>query len=73
VRAHRRLAELRARGVCATYADVLRELNERDAGRQAAPLRAPADAVIIDTTALDAEAVFARACDIVMRALAGSH
>ena len=76
VRAHRRLAELRDRGVRATYADVLRELNDRDArdaGRRAAPLRAPADAVIIDTTALDAEAVFALACDIVMRALAGSH
>lgn len=75
-RARRRLAELRARGVRAIYADVLRELNDRDArdaARRAAPLRAPADAVIIDTTALDAEAVFALACDIVTRALAGWH
>jgi cytidylate kinase len=74
VRAQRRLDELRAGGRVAIYQDVLQELNERDARdaeRQAAPLSAAPDAVILDTTALDAEMAFARASDIVERALAG--
>jgi len=76
VRAGRRLDELRARGAPAIYEDVLQELNERDArdaGRQAAPLLAPLDAVIVDTTALDADEALARVSDIVKRAIAGSR
>jgi CMP/dCMP kinase len=76
VRARRRLDELRADGVPAIYEDVLKELRERDArdaGRQVAPLTAAADAILIDTTALDADAVMARMSEIVERAIAGSR
>ncbi len=76
IRARRRLDELRADGVPAIYEDVLQELRERDArdaGRRVAPLTAAPDAVIIDTTSLDADAVFARVSEIVARALALSR
>jgi cytidylate kinase len=76
IRARRRLDELRAGGTAAIYENVLQELTERDArdaGRRAAPLTAAADAVTIDTTALDPDAVLACASKIVARALAGSR
>jgi len=72
-RARRRLAELRARGVMADAAQVLAEIRDRDAqdeNRPVAPLRPAADAVVIDTTDLDAEAAFARAQAIVAERLA---
>ena len=72
VRTRRRVAELRQQGTAAIYEDVLQEMKERDArdsGRRAAPLIAPADAVVIDTTLLDADAVFERACDLIQRTL----
>jgi CMP/dCMP kinase len=72
VRAARRVRELREQGSTAIYESVLQDLNERDArdsGRRAAPLMAAADAEIIDTTALDADAVFERASDLVARSL----
>jgi len=53
----------------------LQDLNERDArdsGRRAAPLMAAADAEVIDTTALDADAVFERASALVARLVARS-
>ncbi|HEY3909179.1 MAG TPA: (d)CMP kinase [Stellaceae bacterium] len=71
-RAMRRVKELRGRGAAAIYEDVLQDLMERDArdsDRQAAPLLAAADAELIDTTALDADTVLARAVGIVARAL----
>lgn len=55
-RARRRCRELAERGTEKDYADVLREINERDAqdmNRAAAPLRAAEDAVCVDTSALD--------------------
>ena len=76
VRAQRRLDELRAAGRAAIYEDVLQELNERDirdAGRSAAPMVAPPDATIVDTTTLDIAAAFARVSAILSRALAGGH
>ena len=76
VRAQRRLDELRAAGRAAIYQDVLQELNERDmrdAGRSAAPMVAPPDATIVDTTTLDIAAAFARVSAILSRALAGGH
>jgi cytidylate kinase len=76
VRARRRVDELRAGGAAAIYEDVLQELTERDARdaeRQAAPLTAAPGAVVIDTTALDADTVLARASDVVGRALVGSR
>jgi CMP/dCMP kinase len=71
-RVQRRLAELRQQGTAAIYEDVLQKMKERDArdsGRRAAPLIAPPDAVVIDTTTLDADAVFERACDLIQRTL----
>jgi CMP/dCMP kinase len=72
VRAQRRAAELRQQGTAAIYEDVLHEMTERDArdsGRRAAPLIAPPDAAVIDTTTLDADAVFELACDLIHRTL----
>lgn len=57
-RAERRLKELAAKGVEADFASVLRDIEYRDlqdTTRAAAPLRAAADAVPLDTTALDFE------------------
>ena len=71
-RAARRVKELREQGTPAIYEHVLQDLNERDArdsGRRAAPLMAAPDAIIIDTTTLDADVVFERACSLVARAL----
>jgi CMP/dCMP kinase len=72
-RAGRRVKELRERGLAAIYVDVLQDLMQRDARdseRRAAPLQAPPDAEIIDTTTLDAEAVLARAAAAVAGVLA---
>jgi len=72
-RAIRRLAELRERGGPAIYRDVLADMKERDARdseRRVAPLAAAPDAVIIDTTRLDADQVFERAAKLIARALA---
>lgn len=72
-RAERRLQELRERGAAAIYDDVLQDMKERDArdsSRRVAPLVAAPDAVVIDTTGLDADQVFEFASEIVKRALA---
>lgn len=63
-RAQRRHLELERRGTAVPYAEVEADMARRDAqdaARTAAPLRAAADAVLLDTTDLDAEAAFARA------------
>ncbi len=60
----RRWRELRARAVVADLDVVTAEIRTRDAAdeaRSAAPLIAAADAITIDTTELDADAVFALA------------
>lgn len=52
-RARRRFAELAARGVATTLAQVAEELkrrDRRDAGRELAPLRRAPEAVVIDST-----------------------
>ena len=72
-RAERRVRELRQRGLAAIYGDVLQDMKERDARdslRRVAPLAAAPDAVIIDTTGLDADQVFEQASDPIARALA---
>ena len=71
-RARRRLAELRQQGAAAIYENVLQDMKERDARdskRRTAPLIAAPDAVVIETTALDADAVFECACDLIERTL----
>lgn len=69
VRAHRRWLE-----VGGDQEVVLAEVRERDArdmGRADAPLRAAADAVVIDTSAMTVEAAVARAIAVVQQALEG--
>ncbi len=71
-RARRRWLELQARGVTTPYAQVEAELHARDAqdaARAAAPLVAASDAMVLDTTTLDADAAFALAAEIVRRRL----
>lgn len=73
VRAERRLAELQARGVTAHLPDVLLDIearDERDSHRSAAPLRQAADAMLLDTSALDREASVAAAIRLVEERLA---
>ncbi|MFN3448415.1 MAG: (d)CMP kinase [Roseococcus sp.] len=73
VRAARRHAELLGKGVAARLEDVAAEMAERDArdsARGVAPLRPAEDALILDTSALDAEAAFAAALALVESARA---
>jgi cytidylate kinase len=72
-RAQRRVEELRQQGAAAIFEDVLQDLRERDARdieRRAAPLSAAPDAIVIDTTTLDADAVFESASSLIARAVA---
>jgi cytidylate kinase len=67
-RADRRLKELRERGVETIHSRVLREMRERDArdrDRAIAPLVQAEDAVVLDTTGLDQDAVFSVALEII--------
>jgi cytidylate kinase len=64
VRAQRRYAELKARGMEVHYPDVLADIrarDERDTGRDAAPLVMAEDAVLLDTSDLDVDAAIAAA------------
>ena len=68
VRAQRRVRELLGRGMPAHYADVLLDLrsrDERDTGRDAAPLIEAADAERLDTSDLTAEQAVAEAVQLV--------
>ncbi len=67
-RARRRWLEVQARGEAAVLAEVAAEMaarDARDAARAVAPLRPASGAVVLDTTEMDADAVFARAMDVV--------
>lgn len=60
VRAARRYAELVAKGVATTLAEVAAQLadrDRRDAGRALAPLKAAADAIAIDSSSRDVDTV----------------
>jgi cytidylate kinase len=68
-RANRRALELARRGEKVNYAEVLEDIrkrDERDSHRSSAPSVAAADAVMLDTSALDVEGAFAAALAIVM-------
>ena len=70
-RARRRHLELLRRGEAASLEAILDDIvarDARDAQRSTAPLKAATDAVILDTTDLDADAAFAAARAIVDRA-----
>ena len=62
-RARRRWLERGAVGDLGVVESEMRARDERDSARAAAPLRAADDAVVIDTTALDADAAFAAVLD----------
>jgi len=67
-RALRRFKELQEKGEAAIYARVLEDMRERDArdtARSTAPMRPAEDALIIDTSALDADQVFRLAQDYI--------
>jgi len=75
VRARRRYLEMQNRGETATYEGVLvdiRRRDERDAGRDASPMRAAADAFLLDTSNLDIEAALDTAVGVILRK-AGQH
>ena len=65
-RVTRRVKELQDRGLPVIFSAVRQEMQDRDArdaSRAIAPLRPADDAFILDTSELDADAVFARALD----------
>lgn len=71
-RAGRRHAEILSKGGKAELADILADIEKRDArdtGRADSPLRPAADAYLIDTTAMDIETAFATALSLVEAAL----
>ena len=73
VRAARRWRQLRGEGEAIAYADILADIEERDrrdAERAASPMRAAADAVLLDTTDLDIDRAFDAARRIVEQARA---
>ncbi len=68
VRAHRRVRELLQRGMPGHYDDVLADIrarDERDGGRDCAPLKQASDAKLLDTTELELGAAIAAAIAIV--------
>ena len=68
VRAHRRLAELTARGLNAHFDEILSDISardERDGGRATAPLLQADDALLLDTSELDVAAAIAAAIALV--------
>ncbi len=70
-RARRRYDELVASGASADLSEVRAEIEERDArdsGRAIAPLRAAADATVLDSTELDLDGVIEHLVKIVSRA-----
>ena len=73
VRATRRLVELSNRGLNARYEEVLADIqsrDERDSGRETAPLLQAEDALLLDTSDLDVAAAIAAALALVDQRLA---
>ena len=70
VRARRRHLEMAGRGEAVEYAHVLADIrrrDERDAGRDSAPMRPACDAILLDTSNLDIEAAFEMAVGAIAR------
>lgn len=70
IRAERRAKELQAKGTEAIGSAVLRDMMERDARdreRSVAPLEPAQDAFVLDTSDMDADAVFAAVLDYISR------
>ena len=73
VRAKRRLAEIESRGGTAEFAQILADIEKRDArdmGREDSPLRPAADAHLLDTSEMDIESAFQAAKSLVEQAMA---
>jgi cytidylate kinase len=73
-RAHRRWLERQGRGESVPLEEVAAEMavrDARDAARDVAPMRAAEDAVVLDTTGLDAEGAFQEVWVMVQGRLAG--
>ncbi|HOO81217.1 MAG TPA: (d)CMP kinase [Alphaproteobacteria bacterium] len=67
IRAKRRLKELQSRGIAATYGAVLKDMRERDArdaDRKAAPMKPADDAIIIDSSDLNAGEMLEKAVSL---------
>jgi len=67
-RAQRRLLELQGKGIDASFEDVLKDIQYRDAqdsNRTAAPLKPADDSVLMDTSEIDFEASFQLMCSII--------
>lgn len=63
-RGQRRFAEMRSRGVETSLAEMIEQIERRDArdkGRSDAPLKAAIDAFVLDTTSLDRDTAIAQA------------
>ena len=74
VRAERRFAELTAKGFDVTLADVLAEVEARDARdstRAEAPLKPAEDAVEMDTSTMDISTAVARAIELIAARMVG--
>jgi cytidylate kinase len=70
VRAQRRYLELQDRGEAVDYATVLKDIidrDERDAGRADAPMKAAADAHLLDTSEMDIRQAFDAAVGLIKR------
>ena len=70
IRAERRMKELQFKGISVTNGAVLEDMRARDArdkARAAAPLRVAEDAIVLDTSALDATQVLETALEYVKR------
>ena len=67
-RAKRRYKQLKEQGISVNLARLSVEIRERDArdqGRTLSPLKPAPDAIVIDTTRLDADAVYGRVSELV--------
>ena len=67
-RARRRLAELREKGDCSNYEEVLEDMRKRDrddSTRDAAPLKAAVDAVTVDTSHIDLATSIDHVCSLI--------
>ena len=68
VRAKRRQKELQEKGICVIYEDILNDVkkrDERDSSRATAPLKPADDALILDTSDMTIDDVFARVIDFI--------
>ena len=68
VRAERRYKQLKEKGIESNLSDLIAEISERDqrdTERSVAPLKAANDALLLDSTLLEIDAVFSAVCDFV--------